>query len=86
MKKFLYNKDPPGKTGGISFSGKTLNITGDAQVRFRLACQPCICYVHPAEAGLNQSPPFTQGGTNKALLKKYQKDLTIKKEGYIIKV
>lgn len=30
---------------GISFSGKALHATGDAQVRFRLTCQPCNCYL-----------------------------------------
>ena len=33
----------------IEFSGKTLNVTGYAQVRLRLACQPCNYYVHPLE-------------------------------------
>ena len=33
--------------GGISFSGIALNTTGDAQVRFRLACNPCNCYLLP---------------------------------------
>ena len=50
------------RNGGISFSGKTLNVTGDAQGRFRLACQPRICYVNPAEAGLNQRLPCVKGG------------------------
>ena len=43
--KPVLNKYPPVKTGGIAFSGKSLKVTGDAQVRFRLACQPCICYL-----------------------------------------
>ena len=44
---YLINKYPPVKRGGISVSGKTLNVTGDAQVRFRLACQPCNFYLLP---------------------------------------
>ena len=43
----LKNKYLPVKRGGISFSGKALTITGNAQVRFRLACQPCNCYLLP---------------------------------------
>ena len=35
------------ETRGISFSGITLNFTGCAQVRFLLACQPCIAYLLP---------------------------------------
>ena len=31
----------------FSFSGIALNNTGNAQVRFRLACQPCNCYLLP---------------------------------------
>ena len=26
-----------------------------------ICAKPCICYVHPAEAGLNQSPPLCKG-------------------------
>ena len=33
------------RTGGISFSGIALTATGDAQVRFRLACQSCKYYL-----------------------------------------
>ena len=49
------NKYPPVKTGGISFSGKTLKVTGNAQVRFRLACQPSIRYLLPIN-GLYKKP------------------------------
>ena len=41
------NKNPRVETRGISFSGITLNFTGCAQVRFLLACQPCIGYLLP---------------------------------------
>ena len=48
------------QTGGISFSGKTLNVTGHAQVRFRLACQPCNCYLLPVN-GFHHKPPLYKG-------------------------
>ena len=48
------------QTGGISFSGKTLNVTGHAQVRFRLACQPCNCYLLPVN-GFHHKPPLCKG-------------------------
>ena len=51
-----------GEPGGISFSGKTLNVTGDAQVRLRLACQPCNCYLLPVN-GFQQSLPCVKGGS-----------------------
>ena len=35
------NNDPPAKRGDFNF-GHSPNITGNAQVRFELACQPCI--------------------------------------------
>ena len=36
------NKYPPAIAGGISVSGIALTFTGNAQVRFLLACQPRI--------------------------------------------
>ena len=42
--------------------GHSPNTTGYAQVRLLLACQPCIYYVHPAQAGLNPSLPCVKGG------------------------
>ena len=55
------------QTGGISFSGKTLNVTGDAQVRFGLACQPRNCYLLPVN-GLRVSvpSPVGEGATSEA--------------------
>ena len=43
------NKYPPAYASGISLLGIGLNTTGGVQMRFRLACQPCNCYVHPLE-------------------------------------
>ena len=43
----IQNKNPRMEMRGISFSGITLNFTGCAQVRFLLACQPCIGYLLP---------------------------------------
>ena len=37
----------PRVAGGISASGIALPITGEAQVRFKLACQPCKEYLLP---------------------------------------
>ena len=54
------NEDPR-QTGCVSVSGKTLNVTDYAQVRFRLDCQPYNCYVHRS-AVLNQSLPCVKGG------------------------
>ena len=50
------------KTVGTSFSGKTLNVTGYAQVRFRLACQPYNHYLPPVN-GLRESLPPRGRGT-----------------------
>ena len=41
--------------------GHSPNITGGAQVRFLLACQPCICYVYPALSGTKSKPPLCKG-------------------------
>ena len=41
--------------------GKTLNVTGDAQVRFLLACQPCNYYANPRPSGIKSKPPSVQG-------------------------
>jgi len=62
-----YSLKIPGKNGGISFSGKTLNVTGDAQVRFRLACQPCNCYLLPVNGVKNKRalPPTGEIGEAK---------------------
>ena len=53
-------KIPRRTTGGISVSGKNLNVTGYAQVRFRLACQPCIDYLLPVN-GFHHKPPLCKG-------------------------
>ena len=37
----------PPHSGGYFIFGHSPNITGCAQVRFSLACQPCICYLPP---------------------------------------
>ena len=37
----------PPHSGGYFIFGHSPNITGCAQVRFLLACQPCICYLLP---------------------------------------
>ena len=50
----------PRQTEGISVSAKTLNVTGDSQVRFRLACQLCNCYLLPVN-GLHHKPPLCKG-------------------------
>ena len=52
---------PPYNGGYFSF-GHSPNITGNAQARLLLACQPRIYYVHPAQAGLNPSLPCVKGG------------------------
>ena len=46
----------------ISFSGKTLNVTGYAQVRFRLACQQCICYLLPVNGLICLPASLREGG------------------------
>ena len=51
---------PPHSGGYFSF-GHSPNITGGAQVRFLLACQPCICYVYPALSGTKSKPPLCKG-------------------------
>ena len=40
----------------------TLNVTGYAQVRFRLACQPCICYLLPVNGLIRLPASLREGG------------------------
>ena len=48
------------RTGGISFSGKTLNVIGYAGVRRVLACQSYICYLLPVN-WFHHKPPLCKG-------------------------
>ena len=58
----FFNKNPPVKRGGIAFSGIALTVTGDAGVRFRLACQPCNCYLLPVNGLISSQASLREGG------------------------
>ena len=45
----------PVYSGGYFFFGHSPNITGCAQVRLLLACQPCICYLLPVNGSLGSN-------------------------------
>ena len=47
----------PPHSGGYFIFGRSPNTTGCAQVRFRLACQPCIGYLLPVNGFRDVSSP-----------------------------
>ena len=55
---FIPNLHQP--NGGYFSFGHSPNITGCAQVRFRLACKPCNDYLLPAN-GFQHKPPLCKG-------------------------
>ena len=50
------------KTGGVSFSGKALNVIGYVQLHLVLACRPCNCYVPPQKRDQIKASICVRGG------------------------